>query len=342
MLNRRHILAGASAAAASLAMPSILRAQPTSLVTTFTGGRLLEVYKETVVAPFEKKYGVTVNIKSGTPNEWLTNTIVNKANPEIDLLWLVDPISFRAVAEGVCEEIGVDEVPNAADIYPEWFDGYKRQGIGHEFGAVGIAYRTDMVKTPPTSWKDLWSAEYKDLLAMPDLPVSAGFETLLMAARVHGGSETDIDPGFAAMAALKPNVRKFYTASPEAQQMFVQGEVAAGSFFNARANDSKAAGVPIEWTATKEGAVPNMVAYHVVKNARARDLAMKFLDFAISPEIQGAFCSGVGYAPTNRKTVLDPAVAAKVPAYADLAKVDWWAVVPNMTAWLDRWAREIN
>jgi putative spermidine/putrescine transport system substrate-binding protein len=294
------------------------------------------------VTPFEAKFGVTVNIKSGTPNEWLTNTIVNRTRPEIDLLWLVDPISFRAVSEGVCEELNTSEVPNTADVYPEWFDGYKRQGVGHEFGAVGIAYRTDMVKTPPKSWKDLWSPEFKGLLAMPDLPVSAGFETLLMAARVHGGSETNIDPGFAAMKSLKPNVRKFYTASPEAQQMFVQREVAAGSFFNARANDSKAAGVPIEWISPVEGAVPNMVAYHVVKNSRARDLAMKFLNFAISPEIQSAFCSGVGYAPTNRKTVVTPSVAAQLPAYKDLAKVDWWAVVPNMTSWLNRWSREIN
>jgi putative spermidine/putrescine transport system substrate-binding protein len=323
-------------------MPSILRAKPTSLVTTFTGGKLLEVYRSTVVQPFEAKYGVTVNIKSGTPNEWLTNTIINRSNPEIDLLWLVDPISFRAVSAGLCEEISVDEVPNSADIYPEWFEGYKKQGVGHEFGAVGIAYRTDMVKEPPKSWKDLWSPQFKDRLAMPDLPVSAGFETLLMAARVHGGSESNIDPGFSAIAALKPNIRKFYTASPEAQQMFARSEVAAGSFFNARANDLKASGAPLEWVSPIEGAVPNMVAYHVVKNARARDLAMKFLDFAISPEIQGAFCSGVGYAPTNRKTVLNPDVAARLPAYANLAKVDWWSVVPNMTKWLDRWSREIN
>ena len=95
MLNRRLTMTGAAAATATLAMPSILRSQPTSLVTTFTGGKLLEVYRQTVVTPFEAKFGVTVNIKSGTPNEWLTNTIVNRTRPEIDLLWLVDARQVR-------------------------------------------------------------------------------------------------------------------------------------------------------------------------------------------------------------------------------------------------------
>lgn len=338
---RRTVLKGMAAVSATLAAPSIVKAAD-SFVTTMTGGTIREVFMKTCVEPFQKQFGVEVVVRAGTPAEWLTNCLVNRANPEIDLLWVTDPITVKAIAEGLCEEISPDEVPNVRDIYPEWFQGYRRMGVGHEYASFAIAYRTDLVKEPPRAWKDLWKPHFKDSLAIPDLPVAGGFDTLLITSKVHGGSETNIDPGFEAMKRLKPNVRKFYKSVPEAQQMLQRGEVAAAAFFNARTFDLKASGVPVEWVVPEEGALANMVAYHVIKNSKKQELAKKFLNFVISPEVQGAFCNGVGYGPTNRKTVLVPPTSERVPKYTELNLFDWWAVEPRMSAWNERWMREVN
>jgi spermidine/putrescine-binding protein len=64
------------------------------------------------------------------------------------------------------------------------------------FAGTIIAYNTNLVKTPPASWADVWKAEFKGKLAIPDISGTSGQQFLMAAARLHGGSLENIDPGF--------------------------------------------------------------------------------------------------------------------------------------------------
>lgn len=339
-LSRRGLIAGAGALGVGLCLPRPASAA-TTIVSTIFGGKFEEVYRATIVEPFRKKFGHEVTLKLGSGSQWLTTAMVSKAAPEIDVLWLAFPESIKAINEDLAIELLPAELPNLADVEPIWFDTYKRKGVGLDYSSFGLAWRTDKINPAPTSWADLWNPAYKGKLAVPDLTTSGGYETLVMAAKLNGGSETNIDPGFAAMKKLRPNVRKFYKSNPEAAQMFERGEAEVGVWFDGRTWALADGGMPIRFGVPKEGATVGMVSYHIMKNTPKMDVCKQFVNFAISVEAQEGFCNGMQYGPVNRKAKLVPPASDRVAPLKDLLMLDWFKIEPQMSTWLDRWNREI-
>ena len=340
-ITRRSILASGASITLAMSAPRIAGAQSKRVVSTIFGGKFEEIYRKAVIAPFTKKTGVDVVLKYGNGSQWLTSAIVNKDNPEIDLLWLAYPESVRAIAEGLCMELSPAEIPNLKDVAPVWYDGYRKQGVGFDYAAFGIAYRTDMVKDPPTSWSDLWKPEFKGKLSIPDITASGGYETLVLAATLNGGSASNIEPGFEALKRLRPNIRKFYKSNPEATQMLQRGEVAMCAWFNGRAWDLADGGSPVAWVAPKEGALVGMVSYHIPHGTKDKEICKELINQAISVESQEIFCNEMQYGPVNTKAKLSGKAAERVPPLDKLTLTDWFSVVPNAGLWLDRFNREV-
>lgn len=340
-ITRRSVLLSGASITLAMSAPPMAGAQSKRLVSTIFGGKFEEIYRRAVIEPFTKKHGVEVVLKYGNSSQWLTSAVINKNDPEIDVLWLAYPESVKAVLEGLCIELSPNDIPNLKDVAPVWYDGYQKQGVGFDYAAFGIAYRTDMVKDPPTSWNDLWRPEFKGKLSLPDITASGGYETLVLAATLNGGSAQNIEPGFAALKRLRPNVRKFYKSNPEATQMLQRGEVAACAWFNGRAWDLADGGTPVAWVAPKEGALVGMVSYHIPKGAKNKDICMALIDQAISVESQEMFCNEMQYGPVNTKARLSGNAAKRVPPLDNLTLTDWFSVVPNAGSWLERWTREV-
>ncbi len=339
-ITRRGLLAGATLSL-GFGIAGASQAQAKTLVSTIFGGKFEEEYRKAIVTPFAKKEGIQVALKYGDASEWLTSALVNRDNPEIDLLWMAYPQSVQAITDDLCQELKVEEIPNIKDVEPVWYEGFKRRGVGLDYASFGIGYRTDLVKTEPTAWLDLWKPEYRGKIALPDITASGGYETLVMSAIAHGGSESDIEPGFTALKALRPSVRKFYKSNPEATQMLQRGEVAVVAWFDGRTWGLADTGVKARWIVPKEGAPAAMVSYHIPNKTRDPELCKRFIDFAISREAQEGFCNAMQYGPVNRTAVLTGKAKERVPPLSSLKIVDWFAVVPHLGDWLDRWNREV-
>jgi putative spermidine/putrescine transport system substrate-binding protein len=339
-LTRREMLTGTAALTVSVVVPGVADAATPKLVSTIFGGRFEKEYRKAIADPFEQEHGVEVVLNYGNAGQWLTNAMVNQPNPEIDIVFLVYPESVKAVHEGIGMELTPEELPNVVDVYDAWYEGFNRRAVGLDYASFGIAYRTDMVDAP-TSWADLWDPKFKGKLAMPDLTASGSYQVLVMAAKINGGDENNIDPGFEAMKRLRPNVRKFFKSNPEAAQLFERGEVVAGGWYDGRTWGLHDNGVPLQWVAPKEGAMIGMASFHIAKNTKHPDLCKKYVNWAISPKAQEDFCSNMGYGPVNKKAKLRGKAAERVPSLDQLLLLDWFAVEPKMGEWLERWNREI-
>ncbi|HDZ74847.1 MAG TPA: ABC transporter substrate-binding protein, partial [Aurantimonas coralicida] len=72
LINRRTLLAGATMAGASLAMPSILRAQEKSLKIGVYGGYFKDSFDKNIFPAFTEKTGIAVeSIAEPTGEAWL-------------------------------------------------------------------------------------------------------------------------------------------------------------------------------------------------------------------------------------------------------------------------------
>jgi len=338
-LSRRSFVSGGAALTLGLALPA--RAGG-GLTSTVFGGVWEKNYRATIVDSFEKKLGVKVALKLGSASEWLTSAMVNRGKPEIDMLLLPYPDSIKAVRSGIAQKLSADRIPNIREVHPMWFDQFRQEAVGLDYVAYGIAYRTDLVKKAPESWKDLWDPAFKGKLTLPDIGVWGSWEMLVAASRTRGGDEGNLDPGFKALRDLKPNVRRFFTGSTDAMQMLDTGEVSVVAMTtNIPAYALIDSGKPVKFVFPKDGAMVGMVSYHVAKNAANADLCMQFINHALAKETQEAFCNAVIAGPTNKNARLGGKAAERVPQLDQLKLFDWQKVVPQMSELADRWNQEI-
>jgi len=77
--------------------------------------------------------------------------------------------------------------------------------VGDYWGAISIGYNSNIIKTPPKTWKDLLRPEYKGKVALNGSPLTSGSAVagVFSAALANGGSLTNVGPGIDFFAQLK-------------------------------------------------------------------------------------------------------------------------------------------
>ncbi|MBV8510825.1 MAG: extracellular solute-binding protein, partial [Xanthobacteraceae bacterium] len=221
---RRDFVKSAAGATLSLAVVAPTRAAAGSLVSTVFGGTYEREYRKAVLDPFERETGIKVLAKLGVTSEWVTNALVNRRHPEIDVLLLPYPDNIKVAAEGIAMPLTVQDIPNMKDVDPVWYDQFHGMGVALDYVGYGIAYREDLVPKPPIASKDLWDPAFKNKVTIPDIGSWGSWEMLVVAARLNGGGEDNMAPAFPALQKLKPNVRQFFKSGAELAQLLDSGE----------------------------------------------------------------------------------------------------------------------
>jgi putative spermidine/putrescine transport system substrate-binding protein len=337
---------GCAAALLGLFLAGGARAQDHLVVAAY-GGSFETLMRQAVIPPFEKANNVTVDYVAGNSSDNIAKLAAQKGHQEIGVAILDDGPMVQAASLGFCQKI---TDPVTQSLYPVAIlaDG---AALGTGFGYTGIAYNTKIFaekKLPiPNSWADLENPAFKQRLAIPGIDNTYGLHTLVMMARLNGGSETDIGPGFKAMTAkVNPNVLAYESSPGKMSELFQSGEIWLAVWGSSRVAAMQAAGFPLEMVRPKEGGVVLMTAGCVITGAPKPALAQKFLAFIESPEIQAVFAEKYGAGPTNKDTKLAPDIAAKVIYGEDQVKqlvaMDWATINANRTEWTRRWQREVE
>lgn len=339
-LTRRTLLAGAGATMV-LATPAVLRAQTKELVVGGAAGH--KPWVESVVIPaFEKKYSCKVIFEGTRSLVNLEKMQKNKGKQYMSVVQMDDPVMILAVKEDLLDPITAPKAANLAQLVP---------GAVHMDGMwanylqpwLGIAYNKTAMKSPPSSWTELFDPKYKGRIIIPSLQNTEGLPLIFMAAHLAAGvamdaAQKDVDAGFKKLATLKPNLLTIYTQQPQAYNLLEQGEAyMIGPAMSAYALERKAAGAPIDLIAPKEGvfAMPSGIA--VIKGAPQADLAFAYVNEMLGAELQSKLAD-LTYSLATNKAVPRPAgLAADIKVHG----IDWANVAAQRTQWIGRWDREM-
>jgi putative spermidine/putrescine transport system substrate-binding protein len=343
MVTRRTILKSSAAAAALIAAPAIVRAESKTIVTTSYGGVYEDNYKKFVLDPFSKKTGAEFVMKYGGADEWLNNSVINRAAPEIDLPMLSVPVAARAIKiPDLFIDLNTTNVPNIKDIHPVFYETYEGRAVGFNYTDYSFIYNTAKVNPAPKSWADLWDPRFKGQVLCPGPTAGSMYEMIIIAARLNGGSEDNWRPAIDAMKRLKPNIVRWFTNSNEVAALIERGEatVAAG-YPGFKGHALIDAGQPVKVVVPTEGAPMGVLSYHIPVNAKNRDLLLDFVNFATAVEQQSAFGNAMMSGMCNVKTVLDPKLVARIAPADKLLRLDWGKLQTQLAEMTQRMQREV-
>ena len=321
----------------------VLPASAEELVVATFGGTFVDNSKKCHATAFEKATGSSVKYVLGSSVQTMAKLRAAGARAEIDVAYMDSQIVKQAKAEGILQPLETGKIEHWGDLYDASRDkdGY---WVSMMFAGTIITYNTNLVKTPPTSWADLWKPEWKGKLAIPDISGTSGQQFLMAAARLNGGSVENIDPGFEAIKKLKPNVQMMYTQPDQIIPLFERGDIAVAVWYTDRTGAAAAKGVPVAAAYPKEGAIGIVPTVSVPKASQKRELAQKYIAALLSPEGQLCFAQTQFAGPTNKKVQL-PADLGKLVPFGDIVQRMYFPdtdfVARKFPEWSERWGREI-
>jgi len=316
---------------------------PAKLVVSSFGGAYEETQKE-LAKQFAQENNVEIEFVTLYSADALAKIRAEKGSPSLDVVQFSGGQEAIAGKEDLIVKIDLNELTNGKDLYDSAKDpnGY---APAYAFSALGIIYNEEKISSPPTSWKDLWKDEYKGKVAMVDISNSYGLQFILATAKMHGGGESNIQPGLDAIADLLPNAAAVVKSTPEVGTLFAQEEAIIAAYDTGYAFTFRQQGQPIKFVTPQEGAIGTFINAQVVKGGN-EELAKKFVDFLLRPDIQKQFAEKNGYAPTNRTVELSAELQAVMP-YGDeavnrLIRLNNDLVNENKAAWTEEWNKLIS
>lgn len=266
-----------------------------------------------LLKPFEDANGIKVNVKEfeGTGAGF---ALVEQSQPGDWDVMVIDSIDVpRGVAKGLFEPLAEDQLP-VADIFPEValdaktkVDG-KRYGITEKFGYNTIGFNKSKVDVADMqSLASLADAKYKGRIAIYDyyLPV-IGMAAMSIGKKTAELTEADLPAVKDVLLKMKANA-KAVTDVAASQTALATGEadilVGGGEWVTAGIAKENP---DLDFSVPKEGAVLWSQSLAMFKDSKNKDMAMKFIQYVMSPEGQARLATSSCYwgMPANTKAAL--------------------------------------
>ncbi len=306
-LSRRQILVSLAAACALFTVAATPDAKATDTLNALVW---CDHTDPALIEPFEKANNVKVNLKDyeGTGTAL---SIIEQSQPGDWDVFVVDGVDVpRVVKAGILAPLPADQLPTG-DLFPELImaenhmkDG-KTYAISEKFGYNTISY--NKTKVDPADMKDMsiiWSDKYKGRIAVYDyyLPV-IGMVALGLGKTTASLSEDDLPAIRDKLFAMK-GVAKQVGEVVSSQTAIATGEVdilvGGGEWVTAGLTGEKP---ELDWVLPDQGGVRWSQSIGVFETSANKDLAVKFVQYILSPEGQARLATSSCYwaMPANAK-----------------------------------------
>ena len=266
-----------------------------STKTTSTGS--LKVYNwgeymdPQVLELFEKETGISVTYDEYETNESMY-PIIAKGAADYDLICPSDYMIQKMSDEGLLEPINWSRIPNAKNIDDQYFEfarGYDENNtysMPYLWGTVGILYNKKMVKGPIDSWGVLWDTRYQDdILMQKSVRDAFGVALKYLGYSLNTTDEAQLDEAKQKLLEQKHSgVVQAYVVDEVRDKMIV-GEAAMGVIYSGEALTCMEENEDLAYVIPKEGSNLWMDNFAIVKGAKNKENAEKFLNFLCRPEI---------------------------------------------------------
>jgi putative spermidine/putrescine transport system substrate-binding protein len=267
------------------------------------------------VTSFESSTGCKVNVKTaGTSDEMVA--LMHQGG--FDLVTASGDASLRLIFGNKVQPIDITRIPGYKTVDPRLRDapwhtvGGKHYGVPYQWGPNVLMYNTKAFPTPPASWAVVFAPgklpdgkPNKGRVQAYDGPIHIADAALyLMTKRPELGIKNPYELNEAQYTAALEVLRKqhplvhryWHDATVQVQDFTSEGVVASGSWAY-QVNTLIAAKQPIAYTVPQEGATGWADTTMMHAEARHPNCAYEWLEWSISPKVQGDVAAWFGSNP---------------------------------------------
>lgn len=270
-----------------------------------------------LVAAFEEKTDVTVNVYADTTGKITARLKAEEANPQADLVYLASWDAASAQADsGVLAQYS----PEGSD---QIHDGWATDEFaGRDGSALALVVNTNVLDVVPEDWSDLTGSQYADQVIMPD-PRESGTAKDLVTAMVANQGEEETWELFDALFANGMVVQGANGPALDTVTSGSKGVVFGGVDYSAYSAQSN--GEPLEVVIPSSGTTITPRPLMLMESSDNADAAQAFADFMFSTEGQSIS------AAKNMIPARQDVAAQAGPAYEDIEQLatDWNDIMEN-------------
>lgn len=279
------------------------------LVVSIWGGSWRDLVADTAAKKFTAETGAQVEYVTGGTIDRLNKAKLAKGSPETDVVFTTSHIGWLYATDGLYEDLDLSKIPNAKDIFQEAKISPYHVGVWSYVYTIG--YRPDLIPSDVqlTSWRDLWNPKLKGTIGLPDFDPS---HIMAIAAILSGATPQTWEKGQPLLKQLKPNIKAYYSSDATSQEKLANGETPIQVVLSGNAYHMMSQGVNIKLIVPKEGAIVGIDTVAINKGTKKKDLAYKFINAVLDPEVQAQVVQIKKMGPMNAKTKVDPELA-KLP-----------------------------
>lgn len=310
------------------------------------GGSWQENWNKAITKGFEQKYNVKVREVEATGTQVVAKMRAQRNNPQIDV-WMGNPtLGAQLTNEKMVNPLDPAKIPNMANVYPQFRikgDPY----VTVDSGPVGIVYNKKKIKTPPTSYADLYKPEYKGHVVMPSTDTCCSYYFPIIQSYLNGGDLNNMKPGWDALKRLKPNVLTF-TGWQQLVSLMSSGQGWIAFAGTDRVGTAIKEGAPLGVVLPEEGNLPIPDVIGVTKGTKHQRLAELYINAVLGGQGQKEFTSWAVLSPVVKDAQVDPANLPFLgsPEYgektAKAMPMDWNVVLKNDSAWLEEFTKVVG
>jgi spermidine/putrescine transport system substrate-binding protein len=260
-----------------------------------------DYFAKDTLSAFEKEFGCKVVLDHIESSETI-RVKLEGGKSGYDVVFPSDEVVPALIAGGLLEKLDPARLPNLKNIAPQFrglaYDPKNEHSVPYMWGTTGIAYRKDRVSPAPDSWAALWDPKVASRATLLD----DAREAFAAAIWLEGGDP--MAPGAPAIEKGKARLlaAKVLAFESSPKDRLLRGEAWISQAFN---GDALQAAEELEdkigYVIPKEGGTLWIDNLCVAKGSPSPDLAHKFIDYLLRPQVSAAITNEMYFANPNQE-----------------------------------------
>lgn len=275
-------------------------ANPQKLTIVDWDANSISYRQAAVYDAFEKKYNVEIVLET-PPDYGKLQAMVDSGNVTWDVVNVDSFYGKLAGQQGLFEPLDYNVISK---------DGFNDQTatanyIASDSFATVISWNSSKIDAAnaPKTWADFWDTKKYPGGRSAYNFVAGSLEMALLADGVTKDKlyPLDVDRAFKKLDEIKKEFKTWWTSGAQVPDLLTNGTAALATAYDGTLAAQKKKGTPVEFT--YENALRSYLGWVIPKGTKNKDLAMKFIAFSTSEEVQLEYGKNADYAPSNQKAI---------------------------------------